>query len=129
MIRAMDNTPTKSNQSGASHHTASLDKRKGSNHTAKTSEDDAVIKYKNKVNKPELPLNGFGHDINLYKVVHVQSKSMKETWPSSCVGLVGCVKFVGDKRCLANSKYIHIIVASAMAKEIKLNRNSKSNDT
>ena len=53
---------------------------------------------------------------------------MKANWPYYCGGVGGCIKFVGAKNRLDNSKDINTPVASTMEKALKTNKKSKDKD-
>ena len=64
--------------------------------------------------------------MNLCKVIHAQSKSTKAAWPYSN-GEGGCCKFITNKKCSADAKYLRNLVASAMDKSIKFKKKYKAN--
>ena len=59
--------------------------------------------------------------MNLCKVIQVKDNSMKYTWSSDCGG--------GSKKIPYNGEYLNILVASAVAKAIKMNKKSKAKCT
>ena len=112
----------KSKHSSASHQRASL---AGKYQAMKPSEEDTKNKNKNKFNyKLTCHLHGAGHDMNFFKVIQVQAKSMKATWLYTCGG-GGCGNFVGAKNRLAKGENLNTPVALSMSKAKERKKRSK----
>ena len=67
-------------------------------------------------------------DMNSCKVIQAQSISMKAIWFSAHGGR-GRVKFAGAKKLLADGEELNTLVASYMAKDVKINKKSKEKAT
>ena len=62
------------------------------------------------------------------KAMQAQVKSTKGTWSSNCIE-GGRVKFAGAKKRLANEEELNMLVASAVAKAMKIHKKSKAKET
>ena len=66
--------------------------------------------------------------MNKCKVVQAKENCIKDNWYSSR-GEKGRVRYAGAKKCLANSNELNTLVASSVAKSMKMIKKFKSNDT
>ena len=72
------------------------------------------------------PIHGPGNDMNLFKVIQSQSKSMKSTWLTSRGGGSGCVQLQGAKKRLDKGQYMNSLVASTVSDVLKHTNHAKS---
>ena len=60
------------------------------------------------------PLNGPGHEMNSYKAMLEQAKSMKSTWSTARGGGAGRVSFQGAKKRPAEGKDLNALVSNTV---------------
>ena len=72
-------------------------------------------------------MHGPVHDMNSGKVILAQAKSMKSTWSAAHGGGVGCVRFQGTKKRLAEGKELNALVTNAAKVVLTTNTRKKAN--